>query len=191
MQQIIWEVQYLSPPQLIKYCKKCGKKNEFYCSGLFRVNAQRKYLDIWLIYKCSDCDFTYNLTVYSRINPKSLASDLLERFCTNDTQLAIQCAMNIELLKQNEAEFSLPQYKIVGEDITVSKPISLSIISQYPSQLKVSMLLRDKLGLSQKIFNEMLDKGLIKSVSGLDLKKCKLQNEITLTIGCDTSISNK
>ncbi|MED1874141.1 DUF1062 domain-containing protein [Brevibacillus borstelensis] len=54
MQIVNVDIQYLSPPPAIKYCKKCGKKTEYVCSGLFRVNAQCKYLDIWLIYKCSN-----------------------------------------------------------------------------------------------------------------------------------------
>jgi len=70
MKIINLDIQYISTPPAIKHCKKCGRKTEYVCSGLFRVNAQRKYLDIWLIYKCSDCDCTWNMTIYSRINPK-------------------------------------------------------------------------------------------------------------------------
>ena len=46
MKIVNWDINYLSPPPAIKYCKKCGKKTEHICSELFRVNAQRKYLDI-------------------------------------------------------------------------------------------------------------------------------------------------
>ncbi|WP_243015095.1 DUF1062 domain-containing protein, partial [Brevibacillus borstelensis] len=68
MQIVNVDIQYLSPPPAIKYCKKCGKKTEYVCSGLFRVNAQCKYLDIWLIYKCSNCDSTWNMTIYVNAN---------------------------------------------------------------------------------------------------------------------------
>lgn len=71
MKKITWEVEYISRLPVIRYCKKCGKKTEYICSGLFRVNAQHKYLDIWLIYKCSNCDSTWNSTIYSRVNPKA------------------------------------------------------------------------------------------------------------------------
>lgn len=87
MQIVNWEIQYLSSPLVIKNCKKCGKKREYVCSKLFRVNAQRKYLDIRLIYKCSDCNSTWNMTIYSRINPKSIAPKILEGFQSNDGEL--------------------------------------------------------------------------------------------------------
>lgn len=48
---------------------------------------------------------------------------------------------------------------------------------------KVSTLLREKLGLSRKVFDEMLDCGIIRSNSGVDLKKGKLNYEIMLDIG--------
>ena len=52
LRTVVWEVQYQTPPPAVRYCKKCGSQKEFVSSGQFRVNAQRKYLDVWLIYKC-------------------------------------------------------------------------------------------------------------------------------------------
>ena len=48
MEKKMWEIQFLSLPHILKHCKKCGKKMAFTCSEQFRINAQRKYLDIWL-----------------------------------------------------------------------------------------------------------------------------------------------
>lgn len=183
MQEILWEVEYTSQLPVIRYCKKCGKKTEYICSDLFRVNAQHKYLDIWLIYKCSNCDSTWNSTIYSRVNPKNLNSEILEQFHTNDNNLVKQYAMNVELLHKNGAEVGIPEYKIVGQEININDLTQVRIVSKYPSQLKVSTLLREKLGLSRRKFDEMLDCGIIKSISGVDLKKSKLNYEIMLEIG--------
>ncbi|MCC0782527.1 DUF1062 domain-containing protein [Clostridioides sp. ES-S-0108-01] len=190
MQKIIWEVEYISQLPVIRYCKKCGKKTEYVCSGLFRVNAQHKYLDIWLIYKCSKCDTTWNSTIYSRINPKNLNPEILEQFHTNDENLVKQYAMNVELLHRNGAEAGIPKYKIVGQEININDLTQLRIVSKYPSQLKVSILLREKLGLSRKAFDEMLDFGAIKSISGVDLKKSKLNYEIVLEVGKEKQTSS-
>jgi len=189
MKKVVWEVQYLSPPTVQRYCKKCGKKTEYYSSGLFRVNGQRKYLDIWLIYKCSHCDTTWKSTIYSRINPKSLNTDLLEQFHENDSVLAERYAMDVELLRRNGAEAGLPNYKIVGEEICLDAPIQLCIKSKYPSQIKVSAILRDKLSLSQKNFESMLAGGQIKSIAGLDLKKCRLHTDIVMLLQNGTPIN--
>lgn len=183
MKKITWEVEYISQLPVIRYCKKCGKKTEYICSGLFRVNAQHKYLDIWLIYKCSNCDSTWNSTIYSSVNPKSLNPEILEQFHTNDYNLVKQYAMNMELLHRNGAEVGIPEYKIVGQEININDLTQVHIISKYPCQLKVSTLLREKLGLSRKVFDEMLDCGIIRSNSGVDLKKGKLNYEIMLDIG--------
>lgn len=185
MQKVIWEVQYLSPPPAIRYCKKCGKKSEYICFGLFRVNAQRKSLDIWLIYKCAHCDTTWNATIYSRINPQSISQERLEQFHTNDRNLVEQYAMNAEILRRNGAEAGLPDYRIVGDEICVDTPTELHIISKYSCQLKVSTILREKLNLSLKTFEQMLTCGQFESIAGIDLRKSKLNSEIILTISSE------
>lgn len=69
MNKIIWEIQCHSSLPAYRYCKKCGEKRAFTCSGQFRVNAQQKHLDVWLIYKCPDCDTTWNASVCCRVSP--------------------------------------------------------------------------------------------------------------------------
>ena len=191
MQKVIWEVQYLSPPAVQRYCKKCGKKTDYISSGLFRVNSQGKYLDIWLIYKCSNCDTTWKSTIYSRINPKSLSPGLLEQFHMNDSVLAEKYAMDVELLHRNGAEAGLPNYKVEGNEICFNTPIQLYIKSKYPSQIKVSAILRDKLSLSQSSYENMLASGQIKSISGQDLKKCKLHTGVILLLLNDTFMTKE
>lgn len=183
MKKVVWEVQYPSPPTAHRYCKKCGKKTEYISSGLFRVNGQRKRLDVWLIYKCSACDTTWKSTIYSRINPKSLGTELLELFHSNDAALAVKYAMDVDLLRKNGAEAGLPPFEIIGEEISMdSTPIQLCITSRHPSQIKVAAILRHKLGLSQRAFESMVEKGQIKSRIGLDFKKCKLDKEVLLQL---------
>lgn len=181
MQKIIWEVQYTSTLPVSKYCKKCRKKTEYKSSGQFRVNAQRKSLDIWLIYKCSDCDTTWNVDIFSRINPKSLSSSLLERFHNNDEMLAGQYAMDASLLRRNGGEVGLPDYLVSGDSFSLHEPVELHIESKYSSQIKVSTILRSKLNLSQRVLEDMVAQGVIKSTLEQDLQKCKLQNGIILT----------
>lgn len=183
LQKVSWNIQYLSPPPIIRYCKKCGKKANHVCSGSFRVNAQRKYLDIWLIYKCSDCDSTWNMTIYSRINPKSIAPEVLEGFHDNNEELVTGYAMDMEVISKNGVGVGLPKYKVLKPAIDFNNsPIELHINSHYPSRLKLSTLLREELNLSQKAFEQMITNGSIRSTSGLDLKKCRVQTEVILII---------
>lgn len=74
-------------------------------------------MDIWLIYKCSDCDSPWNVTIYSPINPKSIGPEILAEFHSNNGQLAKKYSMDTELIRKNGAKARLPKYKILGENI--------------------------------------------------------------------------
>ena len=187
MKKIVWEIEYLSLPPVIKYCKKCREKKAFICSGQFRVNAQRKSLDIWLIYKCSSCDTTWNATLYSRISPQSLNHELLEAFHRNDEMLIEQFAMNVDLLHKIGVEIGLPSYAIIGEDFSTTEAVTLEIKSKYFVHVKVSAIIREKLHLSQKDYLQLIDNGKIRSIPDLDLHKCRLKNGITLVFNTDKS----
>lgn len=180
---ITWDIQYFDSPSVLRYCKKCGKKSEYICSGEFRVNAQQKALDIWLIYKCVHCNTTWNSTIYSRVSPQKLGTVLLEQFYKNDKNLATQYAMDSSLLQRNGAQIKMPGFQVAGEDVSLEKAVRVKIRSQYVLPLKVSSILRTKLGISQRKFDALLQNGRIQSDTGQDLKKCKLSSsEIMVTI---------
>ncbi len=182
MQTIHWEVQYLSPPKTIRYCKKCGTKAEYRSSELFRVNAQQKSLDIWLIYRCIHCKTTWNLTIYSRVNTKSLDPDLLNRFTNNDSELALSYAMDVELLKRSGADTEPPPYCVVGDPIDFSKDVRLSILSKHSAKIRLAKLLREKLQLSKSTFDQMVSDGIIRLENHGDIQKCKLQGDTVVLI---------
>lgn len=188
MKKIVWEVQYLSVLPIFRYCKKCREKKEFICSGQFRINAQRKSLDIWLIYKCSCCDATWNATLYSRISPQSLEPEVLEAFHKNDETLVEQFAMDSDLLRKNGVETGSPLYTIIGENFSLDEAVTLEIKSKYSSNIKVSSIIREKLHLSQKDYLRLINDRKIQSIPELDLHKCKLRNGIILVFSVDNSL---
>ena len=86
-------------------CGGCGKKQEFINSYKFRVNANGKSVDVWLIYRCKKCRHSKNLTVYKRTRPDKIPADLFENFLRNDMETALEYGRNIVFLKKNNAEF--------------------------------------------------------------------------------------
>lgn len=74
---------YKIPPKtsykIIRNCAGCGEKSDYINTERFRVNANGNKIDVWLIYQCEKCKYTYNLTVYERINPK-LIKEKYEKF---------------------------------------------------------------------------------------------------------------
>lgn len=173
-------MEYHTLPPVWKHCKKCGRKTEFVCSGQFRINAQRKNLDIWLIYKCSNCDTTWNSELYCRISPQSIDPRLLEGFHRNDETLAEQYAMDYELLRRNGVEAGAPDYSVTGDLGPQEEAYEVEIRSKYRMPVKVSALVRGKLQISQKQYSELVAEGKIRSVPEQDLLKCRLNHGIVL-----------
>ena len=51
-----WQLIAHETPKLQKDCSRCAN-TEFVCSEKFRINSCKKMTDVWLIYKCTQCDF--------------------------------------------------------------------------------------------------------------------------------------
>lgn len=186
MKKIVWHIQ-CELPAALRYCKSCGTKREYMCSGQFRVNAQRKHLDIWLIYRCPHCGATWNLPVRSRIRSADIDSDLLERYHNNDRNLAAQHALNMGLLRQNGAIPCAPAFVVSGEELPSGGPIELHLTCEYPLPVKVSAVLRQKLYLSRRMLDQLIGNGMIIGAPGANVLKQKLDGHITLTVQYDAT----
>ena len=75
-------------------------------SGKFRVNANGKSVDVWLIYRCKKCKHSWNLTIYERTKPGKIPTELFETFMENDDETAFAFGRDIGFLKRNNAELS-------------------------------------------------------------------------------------
>ena len=180
MKNITWTVRIKSAPTVVRYCKRCCVSTEFASSGLFRVNGQKKSLDVWLIYKCSICDTTWNLTVLSRVAPGSISPTLLRGFYDNDPGLAMSYATDISLIKRNGAETCPPEIEIFGVDADLDESARIHLLPEWPMDIKAETVLRQKLGVSRREFDKLLSGGKLVCVSGHDLKKCKLLSEVVV-----------
>ncbi|KMZ54139.1 hypothetical protein HMPREF0980_01805 [Dorea sp. D27] len=186
LKRIVWYIQ-CELPAVLRHCKSCGTKREYRCSGQFRVNAQRKHLDIWLIYRCPHCDATWNLPICSRISSAGIDSDLLERYHNNDWKLAAQHALNMGLLRQNGAIPCTPAFTAAGENPPPGESVELHLMSEHPLPVKVSAVLRQKLNLSRGMLNQLIDNGTIKGAPGINVLKQKLDGHITVTVQYDAT----
>jgi len=146
------------------------------------VNAQQKSLDAWLIYKCSGCDATWKLEIFSRVNPNAIPPDLLDGLHKNDPALARQYASDVSLIKRNGAETGPPEIEISGEDVDLSQPARIHINAELPLAIKTEAVLRKKLGLSRSEFDRKLAGERLVCLSGHNLKKCKLTGGIIVEL---------
>ncbi|MCL2842574.1 MAG: DUF1062 domain-containing protein [Oscillospiraceae bacterium] len=157
-------------------------KTSFVSSGLFRVNAQKKSLDVWLVYKCSVCDTTWNLTVLSRVNPHSILPETLRRFLDNDPDLALRYASDVSLIKRNGGEPGCPLVEIEGDQVDLKEPVRIRLIAEQAVGVRVLTILRNQLGLSRSEMSRLCDSGRLRCTSGQEIKKYKLTGEIIIEI---------
>ncbi|WP_419494437.1 DUF1062 domain-containing protein [Chryseobacterium bernardetii] len=173
-----WVVNARNTPLLKKKCSHCDS-NRFYCSDKFRLNAQKKNIDIWLIYRCVKCNTRYNMTIFSRIRTESISKEIFNRLSVNDTELAWEYAFSRETRRKNNAEADLESVayeiqfdEIPAEQIMASDSDLLSFTIKYPFDfnLRISTVVRTCLNLPSNKMNQLIDADAI-SVHGRPLQK--------------------
>ncbi|NJP65291.1 DUF1062 domain-containing protein [Streptomyces spiramenti] len=95
-----WTVKPVGLPLIRRRCPGCAS-GTFRTTGKFRVNANHKLLDIWLLALCTQCDWTTKITVIERTHVRSISSDLLDRAHENDPGLAAESLRDGVIRRRN------------------------------------------------------------------------------------------
>jgi len=98
-------MKYCNTLRVYHRCGSCGKKRQFANTGRFRVNANGKKVDVWLIYQCVKCKYTWNLAIYERTKPGKISMEEYRMFLENDEELACRYGNDKAFLKRNNVEF--------------------------------------------------------------------------------------
>lgn len=186
---ITWHIKPLGTPAVMRSCSHCGGQSQFVCSSKFRVNAQQKHLDVWLIYNCKKCGGSWNMTLFSRVRPEDIGRELYDGLLENNADLAIKYAFDAALLRRNNAWvcYDNVAYEVEGDDFSIEtlqhEEITLHIKSPYNLQLRLDKLLREKLGLSRRAWEDCLQRDVVTSSDfGFNPDKAKmiLKGDMTL-----------
>ncbi len=70
-----------------RHCPRCKMRRRFVHSGKFRVNAQKKRIDAWLIFRCTDCDDRWNWPIHERRPVGAIDPAELDALMRNDPGL--------------------------------------------------------------------------------------------------------
>lgn len=150
------------------------------------MNAQKRNLDVWLIYRCAACDSTYNLTILSRTKPELIEKELFRKFSENDEELARKYAFSSEIGRKNgvELDYSSVEYEILHDPISVNEllnseheVITFRVRAPFESGLKMTTVIRSCLGLSANQLNRLIEAKAIFTPEGYPVKKQKIRNE--------------
>jgi len=96
-----WRIAPAAVPRVLRHCPRCERERPFESSGRFRVNAQKKRLDAWLIYGCSVCGRTWNFPVFERKLVREVDPALLDRLHGNCAELAAERGSDFVALRRH------------------------------------------------------------------------------------------
>ncbi|MGJ7071941.1 DUF1062 domain-containing protein [Morganella morganii] len=177
--KVTWTVAPVGYQRIAKRCPSCKIKRDFTPSGAFRVNSQKKLLDVWSIYKCTHCDYTWNISLFSRLHVSKIDRQLFHRLMTNDAATVQHFANDIAMLKRNNAELSDRRGFTVHErwslGITAHQRVRVSVRISRSFQVSLLSILKQQLMLSAGEIQRRVAAGHISGVTLKLLKSRKLK----------------
>lgn len=160
-----WTIIPTHPPRPILACSGCSGQKPFRSSGRIRLNANGRRLDAWLIYKCTDCDGTWNRPVFERQNVRSLDPALLEAMQMSTPEVVARLAFDTDALKawasriEEEPEAEVRRRVIC--DAAEWQKVMVTLCLSFPSSLRLDRLLSAELGLSRSRLQKLVETGEI------------------------------
>jgi hypothetical protein len=172
----LWVVRELGLPAIVKTCVSC-RSTRHHPTGKFRVNANGKLLDVWLLIGCERCGRTSKIPVHERIHVQALDHERLVRFENNDPAMVRRVTMDATLARKAvhlldwsgtwELDTDMPFYELERDD-----PVPLAVVVRFelPAPIRVVKLLMTGFGLSRTAVRDMVDAGRIRLPMAVDAK---------------------
>ena len=182
--EYIWEIKVKNTPTTKRKCNHCSCDN-FYCSNKFRMNSQKRNTDVWLIYRCVECDSTYNLTILSRTKPELINKNLFLNFSENNEATAWEYAFSLETARKNsiELDYNSVGYEVIHDNISIDdilnsdkEIITFRVQTPFEFGLKLSSVIRICLGLSANQLKQMIEAKAIFTPENYIIKKRRIKN---------------
>lgn len=136
------------------------------CSDKFRVNANGKRIDVWLIYRCVDCDNSWNFCIIERCNRRDIEPALLQALESNDPVLARRHAFDVVALRNRVGrveEFPevAVQKEMLGDFRENTTVLELRLGLEMPISLRLDRLLASELGISRSRLQALEERRLL------------------------------
>jgi hypothetical protein len=145
-----WRIRPLELPRPWRYCASCATARVFVCSERFRVNANKKSLDVWLNYRCESCDDVWKFPLFERRTVNEIGA-MLEAFARHDRAMVWKYAFDIARLR--------PHVIKVDTDVRVEvertalacncADCCIQFDLQFPCDIRLDRLLAGELSISR------------------------------------------
>lgn len=129
---------------------------EFVCSERFRVNAQKKVIDVWLNYRCAECGNVWKLPVIERRPVAALEAELHDAFARHDPATVWKYAFDLGRMRSHvlrvnaDVEFTVLRTPI--DTANASEPASglaIDIDAPFVCDIRLDRLLASELRVSR------------------------------------------
>lgn len=151
-----WIVSAIELPRIRRRCPGCRAPRHFDCSHRFRVNANGRRIDAWLIYNCERCKDRLNAPVLERVPVASIDPARLSSLERNDPGAVRESAFDLAVLGRCGGEVIVPGFAITRRDDGL-EVIVVELAD--PIRVRLDRLLARGLGLSRRAVSERLDRG--------------------------------
>ncbi|MEU9996221.1 DUF1062 domain-containing protein [Streptomyces sp. NPDC050848] len=176
-----WVVMPTCLPLVLRRCHTCASER-FRANGKFRVNAHHKLLDAWLLVLCTACGETAKLTVFERMNVRSVRPELLARLHDNDPALAAELLQDPVVRRRNRIALDWDdawRLDTGGSDHLDQEVIDVSVRFTARIPVRPVRLIAEGCGLSRAEVERLITEGSL--VSAVRLSG-KLSDDFTFTL---------
>ncbi|MEZ2331765.1 DUF1062 domain-containing protein [Mesorhizobium sp. RCC_202] len=152
--RVRWTIVPAIAPRPLINCNRCGGVRPYRCSEKFRVNANGKRIDVWLIYRCAVCDNSWNFAIFERRNRRDIEPALLTALESNDPALVCRYAFDGAMLRSRAGRIEEYPDVMVHKERLGSEPggamaIRLELRLHNSTPLRLDRLLAGELGISR------------------------------------------
>jgi hypothetical protein len=164
-----WQIRPAGLPLIRRRCLSCTSAR-YRAHGKFRVNANHKLLDVWLLALCVGCGQTVKLTVCERVPVRAIDPSTLTRFHDNDVELAAKLLQDSGLLRRNgvaldwDGAWSLQKTTV---DVTDAEVIDTSVRFVQRIPIRLTTLLSVGLDVSRAEVQRLVAGGKLASTHRL------------------------
>jgi hypothetical protein len=149
-----WRIRPLELPRPWRYCASCATARAFICSERFRVNAQKKSLDVWLKYRCASCEDVWKLPLFERYSVSEIGSALLDSFAHHDPAVVWRYAFDIARLRPHvikidtEVRVEVQRTQLACE-AALDADLCIHFDVPFPCDIRLDRLLAGQLGVAR------------------------------------------
>ncbi len=161
---VVWRVEALALPALSLPCARCARVASFHCSERFRVNANGGRLDVWLLYRCSDCAEVHKQRIHRRMRADALPPARLAGYRDNAPELVRACAFVAGAGAQ-------VAHRVVRPPLPEGVALHARIEQPEPCGVRWDRLLARELGWSRARLARACERGAVRINGGADLRR--------------------